>query len=65
MKVSVENYEKDKGSFDVVIRDVKAPAEWKRSRCRYGAQMARRIWCGIRRRSRKTEVISNREHGTA
>ena len=26
MKVSVENYEKDKGSFDVVIRDVKAPA---------------------------------------
>ena len=26
MEVSVENYEKDKGSFDVVIRGVKAPA---------------------------------------
>ena len=26
MEVSVENYEKDKGTFDVVIRDVKAPA---------------------------------------
>ena len=26
MKVSVENYQKDKGTFDVVVRDIKTPA---------------------------------------